>query len=213
MAVSDGFVYTEFGGGVADVIQDRGTIGDGLGVAPRAKAIAERVHIGVGANAGIAEKIPRATDRVAPFEYDEALVGAVHLQMTRSTNSRQPRAHDYDVHVLHSARNYPRAGALSTILGMNCINDRGAATEGRPYNESWFTPRGPLWYDLDCSELVKVAIESKRYFDMTLFHDDFACAVGEAPTFIVELLKRPPRTRQIRGSDLLDTKSNRVRGP
>ena len=133
MAISDGFVYTELSGGVADVIQYRGTIGDGLGVAPWAKAIAERVHVGVGANAGIAEEIPGATDRVTPFEYDEALIGAVHLQMTRSTNSRQPRAHDYDVHVLHSARNYPRAVPVSTIMG---INEEGAATEDRPYNES-----------------------------------------------------------------------------
>src|SRR4051812_4101779 len=114
MAVSDGFIYTELGGGVADVIQDRRTIGDGLRVTPWAKAIAERVHIGVGTDTGIAKEIPRATNRLAPFEYDEALVGAVHLEMTRSPNPRQSRAHDNDVHVLHSARNYPRAAALST---------------------------------------------------------------------------------------------------
>src|SRR6185369_14353001 len=114
MAVSDSFVYTEFGGGVADVIQDRGTIGDGLGVTPRTKAIAERVHVGVGTDAWITKEIPRATDRFAPFEYDEALVGAVHFEMTRSTDPRQPRTHDNDVHVLHRARNYPRAAAVST---------------------------------------------------------------------------------------------------
>src|SRR6185369_8833068 len=114
MAVSDSFVYTEFGGGVADVVQYRGTIGDGLGVTPRAKAIAERVHVGVGSDAWITKEIPRATDRSAPFEYDEALVTAVHLQMTRSTNPRQPGAHNDDVDVLHSARNYPRAAVVST---------------------------------------------------------------------------------------------------
>jgi hypothetical protein len=48
-------------------------------------------------------------------------------------------------------------------------------------------------HDLDRSKLVKVVIESKRYFDAELFHDDFACAVGEAPTLIVELLKCFPR--------------------
>src|SRR6185369_12959695 len=116
MAVSDSFVYTEFGGGVADVIQYRGTIGDGLGVTPRAKAIAERVHVGIGANAWVAKEIPRSADRVASFQYGEALSGSVHLQVTRSPNSRQPRAHDYDVHVLHSARNYPRAAVVSTCV-------------------------------------------------------------------------------------------------
>ena len=114
MVISDGFVYAELGGGVADVIQYRWTISDGLGVTPGTEAISQRVHVGVGANPWITKEIPRATDRVAPFEYDKALVGAVHLQMTRSSNPRQPGAHNYDVHVLHSARSYPRAAAVST---------------------------------------------------------------------------------------------------
>ena len=86
MAVSDGFVYTELRGGVADVIEYRGTIGDSPGVVPRPEAIAERVHVRVGANARIAKEIPRAADRFASFEYDEAFVGAVHLEMTGSAN-------------------------------------------------------------------------------------------------------------------------------
>src|SRR5689334_2170558 len=119
MVVSDRFVDAEFDSSVADVIQDCGTIGDGLGVTPRAKAIAEREHIGVRANAWVAKEIPRATARFASFEYDEALVGAVHPEMTRSANPRQPGAHDYHVHVLHSARNYPRAAAVSTASGLS----------------------------------------------------------------------------------------------
>src|SRR5215211_3768131 len=114
MVVTDGFIDTKFDGCVADVVQDVGTIGNCLGITPRSEAIAERVHVGVGADAGIAKEIPRAADRIATFEYGEALVGAVHLQMARSPDPRQPRAHDYDVLVLHSPRSYPRAAALST---------------------------------------------------------------------------------------------------
>ena len=40
---------------------------------------------------------------------------------------------------------------------------------------------------------MKVMIESKRHLDLELFYDDFARAVGEAPIFIVESLKRSPR--------------------
>ena len=57
--------------------------------------------------------------------------------------------------------------------------------------------------DLDCSKLVEVMIESKRYLNAELFHHDFARTVGEAPTFIVELLECLPRKRQISGCDLV----------
>jgi hypothetical protein len=45
--------------------------------------------------------------------------------------------------------------------------------------------------------------QGKRHIDTELFHDDFACAVGEAPPFIVELLKYLSRQRQITGGDLV----------
>jgi hypothetical protein len=50
---------------------------------------------------------------------------------------------------------------------------------------------------------VEVVIEGKCHFNTELFHDDFACAVGEAPTLIIELLKRLPRKRQISSGDLV----------
>ena len=58
-------------------------------------------------------------------------------------------------------------------------------------------------HDLDRAKLVEVMIEGKCHFDTNLFHDDFACAVGEAPTLIVELLKCLPRKRQISGRDFV----------
>jgi hypothetical protein len=50
---------------------------------------------------------------------------------------------------------------------------------------------------------VEVVIESKRHFDTQSFHDNFACAVSEAPILIVELLKCPPRKCQIGVIDLV----------
>src|SRR4029079_16331627 len=44
----------------------------------------------------------------------------------------------------------------------------------------------------DCSKLVEVVVESKRHLNAELFHHDFARAVGEAPTLVVELLKCLP---------------------
>jgi hypothetical protein len=51
--------------------------------------------------------------------------------------------------------------------------------------------------------IVEVMIERKCYFNTKLFHHDFACAIGEAPILIVELLKDLPRKRQIGGGDLV----------
>ena len=40
--------------------------------------------------------------------------------------------------------------------------------------------------------MVEVVVESKRHLNAELFHHDFARAVGEAPTLVVELLKCLP---------------------
>src|SRR6185436_20895032 len=49
----------------ADVLADRGSVGDRLALLPRAEVVAERVHVGVRADARIAEQVPRAPDGVA----------------------------------------------------------------------------------------------------------------------------------------------------
>ena len=50
---------------------------------------------------------------------------------------------------------------------------------------------------------MEVVVESERHLNTKLFHYDFACAVGEAPILIIELLKCFPRKRQISGCDLM----------
>src|SRR5689334_8059133 len=102
MVVTNRFVDVVLNGGLANVAEDCAAVCDGSRIAPRAKRIAERVHVGVGADTRIAKEIPGAAHRVAPFEYDEALLRALHLQMAGCADPRQPRAHDYHVHVLHA---------------------------------------------------------------------------------------------------------------
>jgi hypothetical protein len=56
---------------------------------------------------------------------------------------------------------------------------------------------------LDRSKLAEVVIESKRHVNAELFHHNFARAIGEAPTLVIELLKCFPRKHQISGCDLV----------
>src|SRR6185295_14412478 len=106
MVVADRFGDVVLGSRFADVAQDGGTVGDGLGVTPGTEAITERVHVGIGADARVAKEIPRPAHRFATFENDEALVRAVHPEVAGSANPRQPRTNDDYVHVLHRSRNY-----------------------------------------------------------------------------------------------------------
>src|SRR5919205_1513407 len=114
MVVADRLVNVVLGGSVTDVTENRRTIRHRFVVAPRPEAITERVHVGIGAHARIAKEIPRAAHPLAPFEYDETLRRILHLQMARSANTRQARAHDYNVEVFHSAGHYPRVLTVST---------------------------------------------------------------------------------------------------
>src|ERR1043165_4565575 len=106
MVVADQFVDLVFSGGFADVVEDCGSFGHRLVVAPGTKAIPEGVHIGVGANARISKQIPRSTQSLASFEYDKTLRGARPPEVARPSDSRQPRTHDDDVDVLHSSEVY-----------------------------------------------------------------------------------------------------------
>ena len=102
MVVADRLIDSVLGGSLADVFEDGGRVGHGLVFTPRTEAIAERVHVGVGADAWIAKQIPRAAHRLAPFEDDETLLRALSLQMAGPADSRQPGTYDYDVNVLHT---------------------------------------------------------------------------------------------------------------
>ena len=85
------------GRGLADVIQDPRPVGDRLGLGPRLERIAEREHVAVGADAGIAKQVPGAADAVAALENDVALARAFLLQMKARADAGQAGADDQNV--------------------------------------------------------------------------------------------------------------------
>ena len=87
-------------GRLLDVFEDGGPVGDGLLRDPRLEDVTERVHIRVGADAGVAEEIPRAAHPLASFEDDVALSGAAGLEVNRRADAREAGADDEDVEVV-----------------------------------------------------------------------------------------------------------------
>jgi hypothetical protein len=81
------------------VVEDRGPVGYRLLVAPRLEIEAERVHVAVRADAGIAEQVPGAAEVLAPLENREAAIRALHPHMRGHADARNPRAHDQHVEI------------------------------------------------------------------------------------------------------------------
>ena len=94
---ADLLVDAVLGRGLADVVQDPRPVGDRLGLDPRLERIAQREHVRVGADAGIAEQVPGAADAVAALENDETLARALLLQVIAGADAGQAGADDQDV--------------------------------------------------------------------------------------------------------------------
>ena len=92
MTEADFLVDAELASRVLDVFEDGGAVGDGLGALPRSERVAERVHVRVGADAGIAEEIPRAADGVAAFEDGVGAAGAASLKVIARRDAGEPGA-------------------------------------------------------------------------------------------------------------------------
>src|SRR3546814_8192948 len=73
------------------IVEDRGAVGDRLFMLPRLEDEAQRVHVAVRADAGIAEQVPGAAQIGAALDERKAAVGAVHLQMHRHAQARKNR--------------------------------------------------------------------------------------------------------------------------
>src|SRR6185369_349980 len=101
VVVTNGLVNVVFARGVTDVAENGWSIGDGFRLAPRAKVVAERVHVGVRTDARVAKEIPGAAHHIAPFEYEKTLLRALRLQMASGANAGEPGADYNDIHVLH----------------------------------------------------------------------------------------------------------------
>ena len=87
------------GGGLAHVIQNPRPVGDRLRLGPRPERIAQREHVRVGADAGIAKQVPGAADTVAALEDGVALARAFLLQVIARADAGEAGADDQDVEV------------------------------------------------------------------------------------------------------------------
>ncbi len=97
MVEADFFVDAVIGSGLADVVQNPRPVGDRLRLGPWLERIAQREHVAVGADAGIAEQIPGAADAVAALEDGVTLAGTGVLQVIARANAGQPGADDQHV--------------------------------------------------------------------------------------------------------------------
>src|SRR6516164_7836340 len=100
MLEADVAVDIELAGGVANILQDGGTVGDGVWGFPRTERVAEGVHVGVRTDAGVAEEVPGAADGAASFEDDVALAGTLRQQAIGGSDAGEACPDDDDVEVL-----------------------------------------------------------------------------------------------------------------
>ena len=90
--------------GFMNVFEYRGSVGFRLGITPRFEFVAERMHVAVRPNAGIAEKIPGTTHVIAAFQDGIALGWTFAPQMTGSADAGQSRTDNHDVEVFSCQR-------------------------------------------------------------------------------------------------------------
>jgi hypothetical protein len=100
VAVADGRAEAMLAHGVLDVAADGFAVGQRPRTGPRAEGVAERVHVGVGAHAGVAEQVPGAPDPLAGLEQHEARAGAEPAQVHGGADARQTGTDDDDVDVV-----------------------------------------------------------------------------------------------------------------
>src|SRR3979411_834133 len=84
-------------GGSLDVPQDRVAVGDRLLAVPRSERVAQCEHVGVGPDAWVTEEIPRAADRITPFEDRVRRPRTLRLDVVAGTDAGQAGADDEDI--------------------------------------------------------------------------------------------------------------------
>ncbi len=104
---------------LADVIEDRRPVGDGLGFLPRTEGIAQGEHVRVRADARIAEQIPSAANGVARLEDCVALLRTLGLQPVPRADAGKARA-DHDHVEIRRAHPAPSKRAKSLVTIRSC---------------------------------------------------------------------------------------------
>ena len=96
-----------------------GPVGDRLLRVPRLELEAERVHVAVGADAGIAEQVPGAADVGAPFEDQVGAVRRLDLQVIGGADAGDAGADHEDIDMLnaHASTVVPAAEPHELLTG------------------------------------------------------------------------------------------------
>ena len=110
VVVPDFLVDAVIRGGALEVAQDVRPVGDRLRLGPRPERVAERVHVGIRADAGIAKQVPRPAELRPPLKDRVAAVGAIRLQVIARADPRNSRAHHQDVDMFHAHHLSRRTG-------------------------------------------------------------------------------------------------------
>ena len=137
VAEADAAVDAVLGRRLAHVFQDGRAVGDRLGPAPRLEGIAERVHVGIRADAGVAEQVPGAADQVAGLQDGVAQPRAARLEMAVRADAGQPGANHQDVEVRR------RGGRGFQARTRWHIRHRACSLEGGSAGRCRLDPSGP----------------------------------------------------------------------
>src|ERR1700751_2833690 len=122
MAEADLRIQAVLGRGLAHIVQDTRAVRDRLRLGPRLERIAEREHVAVGADAGIAEQVPGAADAVAAFENDKRLGRAIGLKMIPRADAGKARADDQHVEMFSTPRDLRlRHAACAKAAGVRTL--------------------------------------------------------------------------------------------
>ncbi len=79
-----------------------GAVGQHLQLVPRPELVAEGEHVGVGADARVAEQVPGAAEALAALEDRDGLVRELGGELAGRADAGQAGADDQDVEVLWS---------------------------------------------------------------------------------------------------------------
>jgi hypothetical protein len=84
----------------AQVVEDQRTVGQRGVAGPGTPAVAEGEHVGVRADAGVAEEVPRAAEALAGLQDRHAAARVAAAQLRGGTDAGQAGPHHQDVDVL-----------------------------------------------------------------------------------------------------------------
>ena len=120
------------------VLENCGTISNGLIGNPRLERISEGVHVAIGTHTWIAKQIPGTAYRVTALKNQITAIRAHRLQVPAGTDTRKPGTYDDDVHVgrpMHTAGSVDMLHAfIERVRGLRPVQGRALLA---PRHHQW----------------------------------------------------------------------------